>query len=202
MEQERGIYVLILQIQGRAERKLRTLLSLLLLQIRTDQISLFSNTEKRKFLNDINLLSSLALNVSRSLGPYFSDSNPSYKSKSILLNLLYRLVFILIGYGDSIRQIMLNLWDLGMITPKYAYFTFDIAPENCKGNDGRDQEACKAFEGIMDMANYIPTNQEYRKFEENVRTRMPEFAGLGYHMASDDEVKSVVFVNALKLFSP
>ncbi|KAJ7376461.1 hypothetical protein OS493_034449 [Desmophyllum pertusum] len=97
-------------------------------------------------------------------------------------------VFILVGYGSSIRQIMLNLHDLEMITSQYAYFTFEIIPENCKGSDGRDEEACKAFEGVMDIANYIPATEEYRKFEEKVRQKMPEFAGLGYHMQPNDEV--------------
>lgn len=85
---------------------------------------------------------------------------------------------------------MLNLYDLEMISKTYAYFTFEITPENCKGNDGRDQEACKAFEGLMDIANYVPTNEEYKGFEKKVKQKMPEFAGLGYHMPQNDEVGS------------
>lgn len=83
---------------------------------------------------------------------------------------------------------MLNLHDLDMITSQYAYFTFEITPENCKGDDGRDEDACEAFEGLMDIANYIPATQEYQKFEDKVRQKMPEFAGLGYHMLPDDKV--------------
>ena len=88
---------------------------------------------------------------------------------------------------------MLNLHDLEMITSQYAYFTFEIIPENCKGSDGRDEEACKAFEGVMDIANYIPATEEYRKFEEKVRQKMPEFAGLGYHMQPNDEVREELY---------
>lgn len=101
-------------------------------------------------------------------------------------------VFILVGYGSSIRQIMLNLLDLDMITSQYAYFTFEITPENCKGNDGRDEDACKAFEGLMDIANYIPETQEYHTFENKVRQKMPEFAGLGYHMEPNDKVRGTL----------
>ena len=84
---------------------------------------------------------------------------------------------------------MLNLFDLEMITSQYAYFTFEITPESCKRNDGRDEAACKAFEGIMDISNYIPATQEYKAFEGKVREKMPQFAGLGHQMQPDDEVR-------------
>lgn len=87
---------------------------------------------------------------------------------------------------------MLSLHDLDMITTQYAYFTFEITPENCKGSDGRDEDACEAFEGLMDIANYIPETQEYQRFEDKVRQKMPEFAGLGYHMQPDDKVRSTL----------
>lgn len=97
-------------------------------------------------------------------------------------------VFILLGYGSSVRQMMLNLHDLEMITTQYAYFTFEITPESCKGDDGRDKDACSAFEGIMDISNYIPSTQKYKAFEGKVRQKMPQFAGLGHHMRPDEEV--------------
>ncbi|XP_044174474.1 atrial natriuretic peptide receptor 1-like [Acropora millepora] len=100
-------------------------------------------------------------------------------------------VFIIIGYGPSVRQIVLNLYDLKMITQGYAYFTFAMTPHDCKGgNDGRDQDACKAFEGIMDISNYVPSDQKYKMFEESVRQKMPLFAGLGHHMPANEEVDS------------
>lgn len=99
-------------------------------------------------------------------------------------------VFILLGYGPSVRQIMLNLYDLKMTTSGYAYFTFAMTPHSCKGDDGRDQDACKAFEGVMDISNYVPSDQNYKTFERSVRQKMPLFAGLGYHMPSDEEVDS------------
>ena len=91
---------------------------------------------------------------------------------------------------------MLNLLDLDMITSQYAYFTFEITPESCKGNDGRDEDACKAFEGLMDIANYIPETQEYHTFENKVRQKMPEFAGLGYHMEPDDKVRVHSYISS------
>ena len=101
------------------------------------------------------------------------------------------IVFIIIGYGPSVRQIVLNLYDLEMITQGYAYFTFAMTPHDCKGgNDGRDQDACKAFEGIMDISNYVPSDQKYKMFEESVRQKMPLFAGLGHHMPANEEVRS------------
>jgi len=83
---------------------------------------------------------------------------------------------------------MLNLYDLGMVTTGFAYFTFDITIDTCKGDDGRDKDACEAFEGIMDISNYIPATPKYKAFEKKVRQKMPLFAGLGYHMPPDEEV--------------
>lgn len=103
------------------------------------------------------------------------------------------LVFILLGYGSSVRQMMLNLHDLEMITTQYAYFTFEITPESCKGDDGRNKDACSAFEGIMDISNYIPSTQKYKAFEGKVRQKMPQFAGLGHHMTPDEEVRGSLF---------
>lgn len=105
-------------------------------------------------------------------------------------------VFIFCAYGKSIRKIMLNLFDLGMITRQYAFFTFEVLPENCIGNDGRNKNACEAFEGLMDIGNYLPATNNYWTFENNVRKRMPEFAGLGHHMTKQQEVGCVgVFWN-------
>ena len=83
---------------------------------------------------------------------------------------------------------MLSVLDLDMITSQYAYFAFEIVPENCHGNDGRDADACRAFEGLMDIANYVPATKNYSQFEEKVRRAMPEFAGLGHHMSKSQKV--------------
>jgi hypothetical protein len=76
-----------------------------------------------------------------------------------------------------------------MLSSDYAYFTYTILRESCKGgSDGRDAEACAAFEGLIDIGLYVPDTVEHRTFQAEVRRRMPEFAGLGYHMRSSDEV--------------
>ena len=86
---------------------------------------------------------------------------------------------------------MLNLYDLAMIKQDYAYFTFAMTPHDCEGgNDGRDEDACKAFEGVMDISNYVPSDQKYKKFEQSVRQKMPMFAGLGHQMPPNEEVRS------------
>ena len=115
----------------------------------------------------------------------------------MVLNVFRPLVFILLGYGSSIRQIMLNMYDVGMITSQYAYFTFEITPDNCKGDDGRDEAACEAFEGIMDISSYIPSTQEYKAFETKVRQKMPQFAGLEYHMRPNDEVRLMLYNSSI-----
>ncbi|XP_048580890.1 atrial natriuretic peptide receptor 1 isoform X2 [Nematostella vectensis] len=125
---------------------------------------------------------------------YFQTFSPglttNHHFKAILQSALAEAhVFIFVAYGSSIRKIMLNVHDLGMLSSKYAFFSFEVLPESCKGDDGRDAEACAAFEGLMDIGVYIPEDTpRYQSFENAVRNRMPEFAGLGYKMPASAKV--------------
>ena len=96
---------------------------------------------------------------------------------------------------------MLNAYDLGMITSTYAYFTFEMLVSSCKGTDGRDGDACRAFEGLFDIGQYIPSTSQYRLFKKRVRERMPEFSGMGYHMQKNEEVECQFYSSTLINYS-
>ena len=98
-------------------------------------------------------------------------------------------VFLICGYGSSVRKILLNAYDLDMVSSSYVFFSIEMLASSCKGDNGRDADACRAFEGLLDIGQYIPSTQQYRQFQDKVRQRMPEFAGLGHHMAATDEVR-------------
>ena len=96
---------------------------------------------------------------------------------------------------------MLIIYDLGLLNGEYVFFTMDILLASCKGQDGRDVEACKAFEGILDVGQYIPDSQDYEDFKTAVYNRMPE---MNYTMSFPNQVSTLnsVFYKRWKCTKP
>ena len=73
---------------------------------------------------------------------------------------------------------MLVLNDLGLLNGEYVSLTIESLQAACQATpsaqDGRDVEACKAFEGLLDVSQYIPDSQEYEDFKAAVYNRLPE----------------------------
>lgn len=61
----------------------------------------------------------------------------------------------------------------------------ELLPSSCIGKDELNELACKAFEGIIDVSQYIPDSQAYKDFEIGVYNRMPE---MGYNMSAPNKV--------------
>ena len=84
---------------------------------------------------------------------------------------------------------MLSLYDLGLLNGEYVVVTIETLPDSCKATastqDGRDAEACKAYEGVIEVSQYIPDSQEYEDFTFAVYNRMPE---MNYTMNAPNEV--------------
>ena len=63
-------------------------------------------------------------------------------------------MFILCAYGDDVRSILLDALDLGMLNGDYAFFTNEVTWQSRNGSigwmgdDGRDDDAVKAFTGM------------------------------------------------------
>ena len=85
---------------------------------------------------------------------------------------------------------MLAFHDLGLLNGDNVILSLEILPkDSCKAPasapDGRDEEACKAHEGILDVSQYIPDSQYYEDFKTAVYNRMPE---MNYSMNAPNEV--------------
>lgn len=91
------------------------------------------------------------------------------------------------------RQLMLAAHDLGMLDGTYVFLGIENIFDSCTANDGRDTEACKAFEGFININVFLPKDTAYNNFAQEVYQRAPE---MGYNIASVDKVK--VFFSSSK----
>ena len=91
---------------------------------------------------------------------------------------------MLLCYGDAMRRLMLIFNELGLLNGEYVVVALETLQASCKAGDSRDEEACKAFEGIIDVSQYIPDSQAYEDFTTSVYTRMPE---MNYSMKAPNE---------------
>ena len=107
---------------------------------------------------------------------------------SVLL-LLFITVFMLVCYGDAVRRLMLIFNELGLLNGEYVVVTIELIPATCQAGDSRDDEACKAYEGIIDVSQYIPDSQDYKDFTTSVYNRMPE---MNYTMNAPNEVSAPI----------
>ena len=82
---------------------------------------------------------------------------------------------------------MLAMLDLGLLNGDYVAVALEIMPDTCKENDGRDEEACNAFEGLLDISLNVPDSEDFEAFKTTVYNRMPE---MNITMNSPDEVSN------------
>ena len=82
--------------------------------------------------------------------------------------------------------------ELGLLNGEYVVVSLETLQASCKADDsaqdGRDEEACKAFEGILDVSQYIPDSQDYEDFTTAVYNRMPE---MNYTMSAPNQVSGL-----------
>ena len=94
-------------------------------------------------------------------------------------------MFLLLCYGKDMRRLLLILSELGLLNGEYVVVTVEKLQASCLAGDGRDEEACRAFEGIINVSQYIPDSQAYDDFTTSVYNRMPE---MNYSMNAPNEV--------------
>lgn len=83
------------------------------------------------------------------------------------------------------RKLMLAAHELGMLDGTYVFMGIENILGSCVQNDGRDTEACAAFEGFVNVNVYLPKDQKYNDFAQEVMDRAPE---IGYNITSVDKV--------------
>ena len=96
---------------------------------------------------------------------------------------------MLLCYGDAMRSLMLIFNELGLLNGEYVIVAVETLYDSCQAGDARDDEACKAFEGIIDVSQYIPDSQDYTDFTTAVYNRMPE---MNYSMNAPNEVRTLL----------
>ena len=92
-------------------------------------------------------------------------------------------------YNDLMRSLVLIFNELGLLNGDYVIISAEILYESCQAGDERDEEACKAYEGMIDISQYIPDSQDYTDFTTDVYNRMPE---LNYTMRAPNEVSTTL----------
>lgn len=85
-------------------------------------------------------------------------------------------VFVLGGYGGTVRKLMLAAYRLGMTRSGYAFISYEVLLSSCKQsqNATEDAIACEAYEGLLDISLFVPSTLEYKNFTREVRRRMVE----------------------------
>ena len=96
---------------------------------------------------------------------------------------------MLLCYGNAMRSLMLIFNELGLLNGEYVIVGLETLYDSCRAGDARDDEACKAFEGIIDVSQYIPDSQDYTDFKTAVYNRMPE---MNYSMNAPTEVRTLL----------
>ncbi|KXJ15243.1 Atrial natriuretic peptide receptor 1 [Exaiptasia diaphana] len=91
-------------------------------------------------------------------------------------------IFILLCSGGDIRDIMLNFLDLGLLNGKNAFITVHLPKRSYIGNntwmgdDGRDDDAKKAYEGVLNIEQKFGTaktsGDKVQSFLDRVRLRL------------------------------
>ena len=87
------------------------------------------------------------------------------------------LVFVLGGYGGIVRRLMLAAYNLGLCSAGYAFVSYEVLLNSCNSSSANATEniiACRAYEGLLDISLYVPSNCAYSNFTKEVRRRMSE----------------------------
>ncbi|RMX38935.1 hypothetical protein pdam_00016427 [Pocillopora damicornis] len=94
------------------------------------------------------------------------------------------MIFILLCDGGDIREIMLNFLDLGLLNGNYAFITVHlpkrsyIGNNTWMGNDGRDNDAKKAYEGVLNIEQKFGTEKrsgaKVSAFVDRIKKRMKQ----------------------------
>ncbi|XP_013785353.1 atrial natriuretic peptide receptor 1-like, partial [Limulus polyphemus] len=95
-----------------------------------------------------------------------------------------RWVFIIIGTGETVREILLAAYDLGMGNGEYAFLSVELFNNKkafgeftwYKKDDPRNNEARKMYESLLLVTVRVPTGKKYTQFVQDViETSKAEF---------------------------
>uniref|UniRef100_A0ABM0M773 Atrial natriuretic peptide receptor 1-like n=1 Tax=Saccoglossus kowalevskii TaxID=10224 RepID=A0ABM0M773_SACKO len=111
----------------------------------------------------------------------------------------YMVFIIIAAKGETVRNLMLNAYDLGLINGSYAFFCIEFFKQKDTfgdfswiSQDGRNEDAKKAYEALFKLSFYKPANNEFNKFADEVKLRSK--AEFGYEYGPDEEVSVLTAV--------
>ena len=104
-------------------------------------------------------------------------------------------MFVLGGYGGTVRRLMLAAHKMGLTGAGYAFISYEVLLDSCRssGNATEDAIACAAYEGLLDISLYVPSTAEYSNFTKEVRKRMSE-APFNRTMKDDEQVIIIIII--------
>eukprot|EP00057_Strongylocentrotus_purpuratus_P014597 XP_011669071.1 PREDICTED: atrial natriuretic peptide receptor 1-like [Strongylocentrotus purpuratus] len=87
-------------------------------------------------------------------------------------------IIILSAQGELVREAMLHAFDTGLVDGEYAFVSIEpfsntlvFGDDNWKQNDGRDDDAKKAYESLLIFRLFKPQTDEYRAFQRELERR-------------------------------
>ncbi|XP_041459161.1 atrial natriuretic peptide receptor 1-like isoform X2 [Lytechinus variegatus] len=109
---------------------------------------------------------------------YISIEEPDSLDAVLLSAIEKNRVIIIAARGELVRETMLLAYDMGLINGSYAFISIEpfsntlvFGDDNWKQNDGRDEDAKKAYEALLTIRLYEPDTQEYKDFQKELERR-------------------------------
>ncbi|XP_063399957.1 atrial natriuretic peptide receptor 1-like [Mytilus trossulus] len=108
---------------------------------------------------------------------YYGNQNTSYKDILLQVKKVSRVILLIVP-GDSLREFMLDAFDLGFIqSGEYVFMDVWLFPfpgqywgnHDWLRNDLRDQEAKLAYESLFRISLQVPTSVEWTNFTNDVK---------------------------------
>ena len=112
---------------------------------------------------------------------------------------IYFPVFLLGGYSNIIRKIMLQARKLGLTKPGYSFITYELLLDSCLPLNIKagEVEECEALDGILDISLFVPQDESYLNFSKLVRNKMSEAPF--YKTMSPYEIVSNSYIFAVRI---
>ncbi|XP_066267244.1 atrial natriuretic peptide receptor 1-like [Branchiostoma lanceolatum] len=117
-------------------------------------------------------------------------------------------ILIFCANGGDVREMLLMAADLGIVNGDYVFVVINFAPDailgenTWMGQDGRDEEAKRVFNGLLNVHVHTPLLDDWERLEREVRYRMagPPF-NRGMQRYEKVDVYAAMLYDAVMLYA-